>query len=424
MNVPAAAPAVQPLASAQPLAGRPLHILWVLPYLPWPTTSGGKLRQYHLLRTLAERGHRITLLVQSKEEASDECTRRLAALVERVVVLPRRPRRHPKTLLAALFAPYPLLVSVNGLAADFRRTFARLLDDERWDVVQIEHSYTLQSLLPELRRRRRAFLLTEHNVESALGAATYRHLPRWFTPFIAYDQWRYRHWERLVMRAATRVAAVTAEDAQHLARVRGSAVDVVINGVDCRAFAAVQADAGSHRLVFVGNFEYPPNRDAVLWCLEEIMPQVWQRMPQARLAICGFAMPAAWRTRWTDARIEWRGFVPDLPAELATAAVFLAPLRVGGGSKLKVLEALAAGLPVVTTPQGMSGLALVPGRDLAVAETPSGLAERAVTLLAEPEAARAMAAAGRRYVDGFHDWSVAADQLERIYREMLDARRP
>ena len=95
---------------------RPLRILWTMPYLPWPTTSGGKSRQYHLLRRMAERGHRITLLVQSKAPLDDEGRARLEPLVEQLIVLPRRPLRQPLTLWHAALSPWPLLTTVNGHA--------------------------------------------------------------------------------------------------------------------------------------------------------------------------------------------------------------------------------------------------------------------------------------------------------------------
>src|SRR5690606_36087568 len=213
-----------------------MRILWILPYLPWPTTSGGKTRQYHLLRSLAEAGHHITLLVQSKTPLDDEARTHLEPLLERLLVLPRRPLRSVTTLGAALLASYPLLASVNGLAPCLQRQFRELLH-EPWDVVQIEHSYSFQPYEAVLSQRRLPFLLTEHNVESGLGAATYDRLPTWLAPFVYYDQWRYRRWERRVLRQAERVIAVTPDDAAVLASLCGRPTDVVVNGVDCRHYA-------------------------------------------------------------------------------------------------------------------------------------------------------------------------------------------
>ncbi|STQ90424.1 glycosyltransferase family 4 protein [Iodobacter fluviatilis] len=401
---------------------RSLNILWTLPYLPWPTTSGGKLRQYHLLRALAHRGHRITLLVQSKERLTPEVKAQIERIVDRLIVLPRRPLRHPLTLAAAAFAPYPLLASVNGFASRLERVFAALLEGS-WDVIQIEHSYGLQPFLRQLQVRKQPFLLTEHNVESSLGAATYQQMPAWMRPFIRFDQWRYRLWEKRVLSAACCVAAVTAEDAERLAKIGQRAVDVVINGVDTAAFAHVWPNLNSQRILFIGNFEYPPNRDAVVWSLDEIMPEVWAAQPDARFVICGYAMPDAWRTRWPDSRIEWCGFVPDLTLEQQKSALFLAPLREGGGSKLKVLEALAAGLPLVSTPQGVSGLALQAGQHYRVGQTAAELALAVIRLLNQGEDAREMAEAGRLYACQNNDWQISASQLETLYQKVKHADR-
>ncbi|MCH2242853.1 MAG: hypothetical protein MK041_13220, partial [Aquabacterium sp.] len=117
-----------------------MRVLWTLPYLPWPITSGGKARQYHLLRQMAARGHAITLLVQSKTPLDEAARAALQPLVERLIVLPRRPLKHPLTLLRVALSTRPLLATVNGHAPALSRTFTRLLD-EPWDVVQIEHSY-------------------------------------------------------------------------------------------------------------------------------------------------------------------------------------------------------------------------------------------------------------------------------------------
>lgn len=395
-----------------------MRILWILPYSPWPTTSGGKTRQYQMLRSLAARGHRITLLVQSKQPlaAADRAT--LAPLLERLIELPRRPLRSLRTLIAALFAPTPLLASVNGLNPTLEVTFDSLLT-EHWDIVQIEHSYTFQPYEAALRRHAQAFVLTEHNVESSLGAATYDRLPRWALPFVRFDQWRYRRWERRVLSQASRLVAVTAADAAVLSRIAGQPAAVVVNGVDCEQFAAVRPAATSQRILFLGNYEYAPNLDAVEWALAEVLPRLWKRHPGARFCVCGHALPTTWAERWPDPRIEWRGFVSDLPALQAQSAVFLAPLRHGGGSKLKVLEAMAAGLPLASTSQGVSGLAVEAGVHYLGGDDAATLADALARLLDDPAMAARIAEHGRAYVRQAHDWGVAAGQLEAVYADLL-----
>jgi len=156
----------------------------------------------------------------------------------------------------------------------------------------------------------------------------------------------------------------------------------------------------------------------VQWLLEEIFPRVWQQCPTARLAIAGYGLPEEWRSRWPDARVEWLGFVPDLTAVQRRCSGFVAALRHGGGSKLKVLEAMAAGLPLVSTRQGASGLAIQPEQHYLAGETAEDLAEAIVRLLNQPTLAAQLAAAAREYARNVHDGAVAGNELEQIYRNL------
>lgn len=394
-----------------------MRILWTLPYLPWPTTSGGKTREYHLLRNLAARGHRITLLVQSKTELDDSARSALEPWLDRLIVVPRRPRHSLRTLLAVAFAPVPMLASINGYAPRLERVFEELLKED-WDIVQLQHTYAFQPFERALQRSGKPFVLTEHNVESALGAASYNLLPRWAGAFAAYDRWRYRRWERRVFRQVTELVAVTEDDAKALSRISGRATSLAVNSVDTHYYASVLPDRYNHRLLFIGNYEYGPNVDAIEWALDEIIPKVWALSPTVRFAVGGFGLPESWRERWPDPRIEWVGFVPDLRALQTSASMFFAPLRQGGGSKLKILESLAAGLPVVTTAQGVSGLAVVNGEHYLGSEDADELARLIANNIQCPVALARIGEAGRAYVRGTHDWSVSATQLENIYNRL------
>lgn len=398
-----------------------MRILWTLPYLPWPITSGGKARQYHLIRRMAERGHAITLLVQSKTPLDEATRQALSPWLEDLIVLPRRPLKHPLTLWHAAFSRLPLLASINGYAPAVSRRFEALLEQQAWDVVQIEHSYGLQPFADSLARRRQPFVLSEHNVESTLGAATYGKWPAWARPLARYDQWRAERWERRVLGLPDALIAVTEPDAQALAAIgrrAAHATHVVSNGVDTRAFAQVRPDAAACTVLFVGNYDYAPNVDAVEWALTEILPRLWQRLPQARFLVCGHALPAAWRSRFPDPRIEWRGYVDELTAVQSQSSVFMAPLRFGGGSKLKVLEALAAGLPLVSTREGLSGLGAQAGVHALVADTAQAQAEALCELLQSPQRAREVGEAGRRLATERFDWSASARQLEAVYASL------
>ncbi|GLO51292.1 Glycosyl transferases group 1 [compost metagenome] len=394
-----------------------MRILWTLPYLPWPTTSGSKTRQYHLIRALAQRGHRITLLVQSKIPLGDAAREALEPLLERLIVLPRRPLHSPLNLLASPIIDYPMRAIINGLAPCLRHRFEQLLD-EPWDVIQIEHSYSFQPFEKALQARGLPYMLSEHTLESVMGGASHDRLPLWLRPLNAFDRWRYRRWEQRVLRQPTELVAVSAHDAELIAQISGRPVNVVVNGVDCDFYQHVQPALHSQRLLFVGNFEYGANLEAIEWALEDIMPQVWMSNPAVRLAIAGHAMPASWKLHWNDPRIEWFGYRPDLRELQRRSALFFAPLRYAGGSKVKILEAMAAGLPVITTGKGVSGLAANNGEHYLGSEDGDQLALLITQLLNQPWRMSQLSDAGRQFARQRHDWSVAAQQLENVHMRL------
>jgi glycosyltransferase involved in cell wall biosynthesis len=400
-----------------------MRILITMPYLPWPITSGGKARQYHLLRTMAQRGHEITLLVQSKTPADADVHAALSPWVKELIVLPRRSLKSPITLWHAAFSRLPLLTTVNGFAPALSQRFEEQLQRRRWDIVQIEHSYGFQPFEAALQRHQQPFLLVEHNVESELGAATYGKWPAWLRPLARFDQWRARRWERYVAAKAAMLVAVTESDAHKFAAMTSRPPHVVTNGVDISGFANVKPDVHSQRVLFVGNYEYAPNVDAIEWALDEVWPKLWALQPDARFVVCGHAMPDSWRQRWPDARIEWLGFVDSLPTVQMQSAVFMAPLRFGGGSKLKVLEALAASMPVVSTTEGLSGLDVQAGQQAIVADDAEAMAQAVSALLQDPEGAAQMGQRARAHVTARFDWQACAAQLEAAYMTMLQALR-
>ncbi|HBO7033020.1 TPA: glycosyltransferase [Pseudomonas aeruginosa] len=375
-----------------------------------PNTLTTHLERVLLDETSNNAALRTQLAEQEKQLAELEAQRREALDIEPTLARLQRE-------LNATERNYALYV--DSLSAELQRTATELLR-EPWDVVQVEHSYSFQPYERPLRDAGQPFVLTEHNVESSLGAATYDRLPGWALPFVRYDQWRYRRWERRVMSQAAAVVAVTEKDARQLGAMLGRPVPVVVNGVDCEHFAAARPTPEAQRVLFLGNYEYAPNVDAVEWMLDEILPRVWAHCPEARMSVCGYALPAEWAQRWSDPRIEWQGFVPDLLQLQSSSSVFLAALRHGGGSKLKVLEALAAGLPLASTAQGVSGLELRDGEDYLGGESAEQLANAVVRLLQDPAQARALGENGRAYVRRAHDWSVAASQLEQVYAGLAE----
>jgi glycosyltransferase involved in cell wall biosynthesis len=262
-------------------------------------------------------------------------------------------------------------------------------------------------------------VLMAHNVESLIWRRYYeteRHpLKRWYIK----QQWhKYERFERRAFARATRVVAVSDEDAS-LARGGFGAgrVDVVDNGIDRDYFAAgTGGPREPDRILFLGSFEWRPNLDAVGLLLDRIFPEVLAAEPSARLDLVGRNPPESLTRRVRGLpNVALHANVADVRPFLARSGVMAVPLRIGGGSRLKILEGLAAGLPVVSTRVGAEGLRLEPGRDLEVVERTEDMARALVACLRDPQPAREMAARGRRLVLERYDWDALADRLEAVW---------
>jgi glycosyltransferase involved in cell wall biosynthesis len=364
---------------------------------------------------MAMRGHRITLLCLAKDKPDWRGLAELRELLDDLIVIPRRSRTSIVTLAKAASAPRrPAVATVNGCNGAYAAAFANLLG-QGFDVVQVEHSYAFEPFAKALAVKEIPFLLTEHNVESRLVAQQYARLPWGLRQLAALDACRSRFWERQVIRRAACVVAVTAQDKAEFFSRGARSTALVPNCIDTGTFARVSPSRTAQRLLFVGNYEYAPNVAAVRRLCEGIMPKLWRFHPNARLLVCGNAMPAEWRARWTDPKLEFAGYVKDLPSVHAASSLFIAPLTHGGGSKLKVLEAMSSALPVVGTAESMSGLEIENGRHCLIAESDEDLAHGAARILSGPGTAAQIGENGRSYVTRHHDWAIAADALECAY---------
>jgi glycosyltransferase involved in cell wall biosynthesis len=292
------------------------------------------------------------------------------------------------------------------------------------DLWQIEWTPYVATLPPHATGRR---LLIAHNVDSLIWQRYYETESHTLKRFYIRQQWRkFERFERRVFAEVDRVVAVSPEDA---ALVRGrfgvETVDVVENGVDVAYFDNVRGGGKAEVILFLGSLDWRPNLDAVRLLLDEIFPAVRRAEPSARLCLVGRNAPdwLAQRVAHT-ANAELHANVADVRPYLAESGVLAVPLRIGGGSRLKILEALAAGLPVVSTRIGAEGLELRPDKDLIVVEGVKEMAAALVESIRHPERVRIMAQQGREVIRARYDWETLADKLERVWEKCVMAARP
>lgn len=390
----------------------------------YPPSNGKRLRTLNLMLRLARR-HRITYIARCGG-GPDEAKRAAAFLrqhgIEPILVDHPVPRKKGLAFYARLagnvFSPLPYSAASHD-SPRLRKAIQEHEERRPVDVWQFEWT----PFLGMLRRPERASkVLIAHNVDSLIWQRYYETEPSPLRRWYVRGQWRkFERYERRTFADADRVVTVSDDDAA-LARGRFGIenVDVVDNGVDGAYFGSVEGPHSPDRVLFLGSLDWRPNQDAVRALLDDVFPAVRAQAPTARLSVVG-RKPPDWLRRRVAATdfAELHADVADVRPYLGESGVMAVPLRIGGGSRLKILEALACGLPVVSTRVGAEGLRLENGRDLTVVDGVADMAAALVGCIRAPEQARRMADQGRRLVREHYDWDVLADRLEAVWESVV-----
>jgi glycosyltransferase involved in cell wall biosynthesis len=407
---------------------RPLHVVMIDEELPYPPLSGKRIRTLNLTERLARR-HRLTYVAHRNADAQEA---RIAAahfsrLGIRTVVVDRQvpPKAGPgfyARLATNLLSPLPYSVATHS-SHEMSAALARLAASEAIDLWHCEWTPYAHALRGLPGRR----VVMAHNVESVIWQRYHETetnpLKRWYIG----RQWRkFQRFERQSLAAADLTIAVSAVDAERFRRDLGvGRLGIVDNGVDTSWFRPTDAFREPATLLFLGSLEWRPNIDGVTQLLERIFPAIRREEPDARLLLVGRNPSEALRAAATRTpNVELHANVPDVRPFLARAGLMVVPLRIGGGSRLKILEALASGTPVVSTRVGAEGLNLEAGRHLDVVNDVGDMAGAIVQAIRDPLTAREQAENGRWQVLRLYEWDALADQLEQLWLRTVDGSLP
>ena len=393
-------------------------LLFVSQQAPWPLDSGGNLRTYHLLCALRER-YEVTLL---STDPGGEAAARLGEVASVVELVPALKKGSPLTralsLLKSLVSKDPVLFTHNKSAA-LEEAVARHLSSGAYSALHLNHLDTTpyaravsgvpvvidtHNVLTEYAARR-----SEHE-NSALGRWLWRREARLLTTR-----------EPLELSLCQRVLACSEREREALLAAESALeVRVVPNGVAVESITPVSDPAAnSPELVFVGDLAYGPNADAAESFAAEVLPLVRAEHSEALFRVVGRNPSAALKERVNAGGVEVTGFVDDVQEELKRARVFVCPIRYGSGTRLKLFEAFAAGLPVVSTRLGAEGIDCVDGEHLLIADTPEEQAAAITRLLSDDGLARSLGAAGRKLASERYDWPLIGRGLVEIYEELI-----
>lgn len=403
-------------------------ILLLTPQFPYPPHQGTTLRNYNLIAGLAQR-HEVHLLSFGDPAGCQGTPLDGACASLRVVPPPQRSTG--QRLRGLAFSRLPDMAQRLPSPA-FRAALAETLEREDPDVVEVEGIELAQYLFQVAESRgdrgRPLLVYDDHNAEYLLQKRAFetdvRQPGRWIAAAYSLVQWRrLQAYERRACLTADRVVAVSEADAQALrALLPELELTVVPNGVDMDYYTApvpplgAGEGPGSADLVFTAKMDFRPNVDAVLWFSQEVLPLVRRESPQTRFWAVGKSPHPRLAPLAREPGVELTGWVEDVRPYIAGAGLYVIPLRIGGGTRLKVLEAMGMGKAIVSTALGCEGFELEPNQDLVIADTPAEFAAAVLALLRDPERRERLGRAARRFAGSRYDWRLIVPRLERVYR--------
>jgi glycosyltransferase involved in cell wall biosynthesis len=335
----------------------------------------------------------------------------------------RGPRFYAEVLGNTLFGKYPFLAS-KYISRESTAHLIRLIESGRFDLIICDYLAPMGNLLELPVRPRLPMMLFQHNVESVIFK---RHAETASNPLKRALYWKqWRAVERMERQAAAFVdtqVAVSESDVS-LFREMGmtNVLGAVPTGVDCEFFQPAVQGAERPVMAFLGAMDWDANQDAVRWFATEILPRIRTVVPEAEFLGIGRNPPASLRAlAVSDPRIRLTGTVPDVRPYMAEAAAMVLPLRVGGGTRIKVYEAMAMGTPVISTTIGVEGLDYKHGKNVLIADTAEEFANAVILLLNDPVRARVIATEARRHVAEKYSWKVVAEIFSRYCAQTVAA---
>ena len=382
-------------------------LLCVTSELPWPLDTGGHLRTFHLLHALADAFRlRLVAPVPDGQDHSIDALNRAGISVRPALVASRTLAAEASRWAAAAVSAEPYVLYRRHDRPEVRATLRAEIARERPDVLYLDHLDSFQ-FAPEARDV--PIVIDLHNVYSLLIRREATESTRsWFARrYLAREARLLENIEAVAVRRADAVFSVSAQEQAHFAAVRGSRVDLVPNGVDCARYGALPTGRSSSpaTVLFIGTMSWPPNAAAARFLANEVLPALKRRVPQATLTIVGRSPGPDVQALSAGGDVSVVANAPDILPYLRDARLLAVPLEAGGGTRLKILEAFAAGLPVVSTPIGCEGLAGANGQELLIADR-AGFADAVASVLADAGRGEALAERARALAHLQYDWSV------------------
>jgi polysaccharide biosynthesis protein PslH len=391
-----------------------MNLLMVSPHLPTPSWGAGT-RSYHLLKALTYE-HTVSLLALGDEIAPEAHILGINLKRLRQVPLPLSMQRKRRQQLWSILRNRSYLVDTY-YQEEVQREITDLLSQDRYDAVIFESVFMAGYRVPE----NVAVIIDQHNIEHELLRRTYQQEQSWSRKW--YNWWETRKLKPIELERCRKAQGVlvTSEREYLLLKqlVPQSRIAIVPNGVDIGVFNGDSQQEIANRIVFTGTMNYYPNIQAVQFFARECWPHIQAQVPGATWQIVGKSPPQEVERLAELPGVTVTGAVPDVKPYLAAASVAIAPLLVGSGTRLKILEALAMQKAIVSTRLGCEGLAVEAGKHLMVEDQPELFAQAVVDLLRHPEKRASLGHVGRALVEDKYSWERCGNALVRTLEKLV-----
>lgn len=394
-----------------------MRILIVSSYLPFPLFSGGHIRLYNIIKRLTEKNHQVTLICEKRENQTEEDINEIAKICKQVIPVERKKQWSLQNILHTGFSKKSFLIT-GHTNEDMQRKIVELLKNNSFDLIHVETSYVMQNV-PQTQI---PIVLVEHNIEYLVYQRFVNNAPLLLRPLLAIDIQKLQRNEEAFWKRATYIVTVSEKEKEVIGLPN---VSVVPNGVDIELFQMKKnlfiTNKPEVDILFIGDFKWVQNRDSARWIINDIYPKLDRYFNLARkttLWVIGKHIPKALKEYKKDDSIIFDEN-SQKPTEkiFADADILLAPIRIGGGSQYKILEAMASGTPVVTTPLGIEGIEAKDGKEVLVGESSHDLARLCAKILEDEKLYIRIAKGAREFIEKNYTWNSIVDTLEHVYRQ-------
>lgn len=392
------------------------------PYLPYPLLSGGQIRTYNLLKKLSQK-HEITLFALIKNQDERQYIPELEKYCSTVKVFKRSEKPFAlKNVFKTLVSTYPFLVIRNHVPEVIKAVENELAQND-YDLIHAETFY----MMPHLPKTKVPVILVEQTIEY-LGYESYaKRAPFFLRPLLQIDINKIKHWELHFWNSAKKLIVMSQADKDFIAKKltpqkhqkATEKIEVVANGVDSAWFSKKRRKLPKNPTVLsVGTFKWLPNVEAVQFLVNKVWPLLKKQVKTTKLWIVGNApTQEVLNFQQQDPDIKVTGNIPDIRDAFKRAHVLAAPVFSGKGTRYKILEAMAAGTPVVATNIAVEGLGVEDGKHVLLADTPAAMTDKIALLLNQPKQRQLLARRAKQFVTKEYDWKFISSKLDQVYQE-------